>query len=38
MKPGRIDFRPGAEDGSLGRMYANRDCAWRCTPRPRAKA
>ncbi len=25
MKPGRIDFQPGAEDGSLGRMYANRD-------------
>ncbi len=25
MKPGRIDFRPGPEDGSLGRMYANRD-------------
>ncbi len=25
MKPGRIDFRPGAEDGSLGRMYSNRD-------------
>jgi len=25
LKPGRIDFRPGPEDGSLGRMYANRD-------------
>jgi 2-octaprenyl-6-methoxyphenol hydroxylase len=25
MKPGRIDFQPGAEDGSLGRMFANRD-------------
>ncbi|MFY7837460.1 MAG: FAD-dependent monooxygenase [Novosphingobium sp.] len=25
MKPGRIDFKPGADDGSLGRMYANRD-------------
>ena len=25
MKPGRIDFRPGADEGSLGRMYANRD-------------
>jgi len=25
MKPGRIDFRPGPEEGSLGRMYANRD-------------
>jgi 2-octaprenyl-6-methoxyphenol hydroxylase len=25
MKPGRIDFRPEAQDGSLGRMYANRD-------------
>lgn len=25
MKPGRIDFRPGEGDGSLGRMYANRD-------------
>ena len=25
MKPGRIDFRPGAGDGSLGRMFANRD-------------
>ncbi|MBA4160836.1 MAG: ubiquinone biosynthesis protein UbiH [Novosphingobium sp.] len=25
MKPGRIDFKPGAGDGSLGRMYANRD-------------
>jgi len=25
MKPGRIDFKPGEGDGSLGRMYANRD-------------
>lgn len=25
MKPGRIDFKPGANDGTLGRMYANRD-------------
>lgn len=25
MKPGRIDFRPEAGEGSLGRMYANRD-------------
>ena len=25
MKPGRIDFRPEAGDGSLGRMFANRD-------------
>ena len=25
MRPGRIDFRPEAHDGSLGRMYANRD-------------
>jgi 2-octaprenyl-6-methoxyphenol hydroxylase len=25
MKPGRIDFQPAPEDGSLGRMYANRD-------------
>lgn len=25
MKPGRIDFRPGEGEGSLGRMYANRD-------------
>jgi 2-octaprenyl-6-methoxyphenol hydroxylase len=25
MKPGRIDFQPGADDGSLGRMFANRD-------------
>jgi len=25
LKPGRIDFRPGPADGSLGRMYANRD-------------
>jgi 2-octaprenyl-6-methoxyphenol hydroxylase len=25
MKPGRIDFKPGEDDGSLGRMYANRD-------------
>ena len=25
MKPGRIDFRPGPEEGSLGRMFANRD-------------
>ena len=25
MKPGRIDFRPEADAGSLGRMYANRD-------------
>ncbi len=25
LKPGRIDFRPEADAGSLGRMYANRD-------------
>jgi 2-octaprenyl-6-methoxyphenol hydroxylase len=25
MKPGRIDFRPTADEGSLGRMFANRD-------------
>ena len=25
MKPGRIDFRPGDGEGSLGRMYANRE-------------
>jgi len=25
MKPGRIDFRPKAEEGSLGYMFANRD-------------
>jgi 2-octaprenyl-6-methoxyphenol hydroxylase len=25
MRPGRIDFRPEAHEGSLGRMYANRD-------------
>ena len=25
MKPGRIDFKPEAGDGSLGRMFANRD-------------
>jgi 2-octaprenyl-6-methoxyphenol hydroxylase len=25
MKPGRLDFRPGPEEGSLGRMFANRD-------------
>ena len=25
MKPGRIDFRPEPGDGSLGRMFANRD-------------
>jgi 2-octaprenyl-6-methoxyphenol hydroxylase len=25
MKPGRIDFRPKPEEGSLGRMYSNRD-------------
>ena len=25
MKPGRIDFRPGAGEGTLGRMFANRD-------------
>jgi 2-octaprenyl-6-methoxyphenol hydroxylase len=25
MKPGRIDFRPEAHEGSLGRMFANRD-------------
>ena len=25
MKPGQIDFQPGADDGSLGRMFANRD-------------
>lgn len=25
MKPGRIDFRPSPEEGSLGRMFSNRD-------------
>ena len=25
MKPGRIDFRPEPQEGSLGRMFANRD-------------
>jgi 2-octaprenyl-6-methoxyphenol hydroxylase len=25
MKPGRIDFRPKPEEGTLGRMFANRD-------------
>lgn len=25
MKPGRIDFRPKPHEGTLGRMYANRD-------------
>jgi 2-octaprenyl-6-methoxyphenol hydroxylase len=25
MKPGRIDFRPEPEQGTLGRMFANRD-------------
>ncbi|MEY4159592.1 MAG: hypothetical protein RLZZ136_213 [Pseudomonadota bacterium] len=25
MKPGRLDFRPGPDEGSLGYMYANRD-------------
>ena len=25
MKPGRIDFRPGAYEGTLGRMFANRE-------------
>jgi 2-octaprenyl-6-methoxyphenol hydroxylase len=25
MRPGRIDFRPEPEEGSLGRMFANRD-------------
>ncbi len=25
MKPGRIDFRPGGDEGALGRMFANRD-------------
>lgn len=25
MKPGRIDFKPDPEDGTLGRMFANRD-------------
>jgi 2-octaprenyl-6-methoxyphenol hydroxylase len=25
MKPGRLDFRPGPHEGSLGRMFANRD-------------
>ena len=25
MKPGQIDFQPGPDEGSLGRMYANRD-------------
>ncbi|MBU6266170.1 MAG: FAD-dependent monooxygenase [Sphingomonadales bacterium] len=25
MKPGRIDFQPKPDDGSLGRMFANRD-------------
>lgn len=25
LKPGRIDFRPSVEEGTLGRMFANRD-------------
>lgn len=25
MKPGRLDFRPKPEEGTLGRMFANRD-------------
>lgn len=25
MKPGRIDFQPKADEGTLGRMFANRD-------------
>ena len=25
MKPGKIDFRPDADEGSLGRMFATRD-------------
>ncbi len=25
MKPGRLDFRPEPQEGSLGRMFANRD-------------
>lgn len=25
LKPGRIDFRPAPDEGSLGRMFANRD-------------
>lgn len=25
MKPGRLDFRPEPEEGTLGRMFANRD-------------
>ncbi|WP_309622522.1 FAD-dependent monooxygenase [Novosphingobium sp.] len=25
MRPGRIDFQPGPEQGTLGRMFANRD-------------
>ena len=25
LRPGRIDFRPEPEEGSLGRMFANRD-------------
>lgn len=25
MKPGRIDFRPASDEGTLGRMFANRD-------------
>ncbi len=25
MKPGRIDFRPTADEGTLGRMFSNRD-------------
>ena len=25
LKPGRIDFRPKPDEGTLGRMYANRD-------------
>lgn len=25
MKPGRIDFRPGPDEGTLGRMFPNRD-------------
>ncbi|HQN54784.1 MAG TPA: ubiquinone biosynthesis protein UbiH, partial [Novosphingobium sp.] len=25
MRPGRIDFKPKPDEGTLGRMYANRD-------------
>ena len=33
QKPGRIDFRPEPHEGSLGRMFANRDIRLDLDPR-----